>query len=105
MFFFSSRRRHTRLQGDWSSDVCSSDLSAKYCSLAWPDRLAKGSTAIDRIGASVVAGHRQATISSTAAAAAIVHHAVRLFEAGAGLAGGTTVSLAAAIARTSATNR
>src|SRR5256885_15862443 len=27
-FFFSSRRRHTRLQGDWSSDVCSSDLPA-----------------------------------------------------------------------------
>src|SRR5256885_12186050 len=27
VFFFSSRRRHTRLQGDWSSDVCSSDLS------------------------------------------------------------------------------
>src|SRR5256885_4702033 len=27
-FFFSSRRRHTRLQGDWSSDVCSSDLIA-----------------------------------------------------------------------------
>src|SRR6266446_1108612 len=27
-FFFSSRRRHTRLQGDWSSDVCSSDLVA-----------------------------------------------------------------------------
>src|SRR5688500_19073534 len=27
-FFFSSRRRHTRLQGDWSSDVCSSDLDA-----------------------------------------------------------------------------
>ena len=26
--FFSSRRRHTRLQGDWSSDVCSSDLSS-----------------------------------------------------------------------------
>src|SRR5256885_3809062 len=28
-FFFSSRRRHTRLQGDWSSDVCSSDLARK----------------------------------------------------------------------------
>src|SRR5256885_7124065 len=27
VFFFSSRRRHTRLQGDWSSDVCSSDLA------------------------------------------------------------------------------
>src|SRR5574339_143055 len=28
MFFFSSRRRHTRSPGDWSSDVCSSDLNA-----------------------------------------------------------------------------
>src|SRR2546426_1281596 len=28
-FFFSSRRRHTRLQGDWSSDVCSSDLDSE----------------------------------------------------------------------------
>src|SRR5207248_4029177 len=27
-FFFSSRRRHTRSYGDWSSDVCSSDLTA-----------------------------------------------------------------------------
>src|SRR6266850_2767934 len=26
LFFFSSRRRHTILQGDWSSDLCSSDL-------------------------------------------------------------------------------
>src|SRR5207248_8232353 len=26
--FFSSRRRHTRSYGDWSSDVCSSDLDA-----------------------------------------------------------------------------
>src|SRR5256886_5914964 len=27
MFFFSSRRRHTRFDCDWSSDVCSSDLN------------------------------------------------------------------------------
>src|SRR5438105_9394881 len=27
VFFFSSRRRHTRSTRDWSSDVCSSDLS------------------------------------------------------------------------------
>src|SRR5206468_7016046 len=27
-FFFSSRRRHTRSDRDWSSDVCSSDLDA-----------------------------------------------------------------------------
>src|SRR5437764_2517807 len=32
-FFFSSRRRHTRYIGDWSSDVCSSDLA-----LGWHDR-------------------------------------------------------------------
>src|SRR5256886_16671335 len=32
-FFFSSRRRHTRFDCDWSSDVCSSDLSwAAVCS-------------------------------------------------------------------------
>src|SRR5205807_1717448 len=31
-FFFSSRRRHTSLQGDWSSDVCSSDLASRRCS-------------------------------------------------------------------------
>src|SRR4051794_20524542 len=28
-FFFSSRRRHTRWTGDWSSDVCSSDLAER----------------------------------------------------------------------------
>src|SRR6266487_4244389 len=28
LFFFSSRRRHTSWTGDWSSDVCSSDLGA-----------------------------------------------------------------------------
>src|SRR5256885_7961348 len=34
-FFFSSRRRHTRLQGDWSSDVCSSDLRPHIRRLIW----------------------------------------------------------------------
>src|SRR5690606_39542550 len=29
-FFFSSRRRHTRFSRDWSSDVCSSDLSTGF---------------------------------------------------------------------------
>src|SRR5256886_16223149 len=29
-FFFSSRRRHTRFDCDWSSDVCSSDLDAAH---------------------------------------------------------------------------
>src|SRR5260370_31839888 len=30
IFFFSSRRRHTRFKCDWSSDVCSSDLEAVF---------------------------------------------------------------------------
>src|SRR6266566_717483 len=34
LFFFSSRRRHTSLQGDWSSDVCSSDLAGRVPSSA-----------------------------------------------------------------------
>src|SRR5256885_9571996 len=40
VFFFSSRRRHTRLQGDWSSDVCSSDLALYFAPIAGyiPDR-------------------------------------------------------------------
>src|SRR5207237_1699976 len=36
--FFSSRRRHTRFKGDWSSDVCSSDLRAGRCSAKWIER-------------------------------------------------------------------
>src|SRR5438876_6004834 len=34
MFFFSSRRRHTRWTDDWSSDVCSSDLGTEPA-VAW----------------------------------------------------------------------
>src|SRR5438093_8279663 len=33
-FFFSRRRRHTRLVSDWSSDVCSSDLRGEERALA-----------------------------------------------------------------------
>src|SRR5258707_1804987 len=36
IFFFSSRRRHTRYWRDWSSDVCSSDLDAVSADLAAP---------------------------------------------------------------------
>src|SRR5699024_11227273 len=41
VFFFSSRRRHTRSKRDWSSDVCSSDLhcrngSARFSSSGSP---------------------------------------------------------------------
>src|SRR6266567_4246858 len=57
-FFFSSRRRHTRFDCDWSSDVCSSDLlgagrliTMAAGSWAWvvagagiPDRFMPGTT-------------------------------------------------------------
>src|SRR2546430_9260157 len=44
LFFFSSRRRHTRFDCDWSSDVCSSDLGQRQrlslaAALARPSRL------------------------------------------------------------------
>src|ERR1039457_6249717 len=43
LFFFSSRRRHTRLQGDWSSDVCSSDLPFSFLpAMGWPARPGMG---------------------------------------------------------------
>src|ERR1035441_11082438 len=44
VFFFSSRRRHTRCLSDWSSDVCSSDLGVFFHQLPagergiWPGR-------------------------------------------------------------------
>src|SRR5437762_10003158 len=40
LFFFSSRRRHTRYIGDWSSDVCSSDLAGVV--LGFVDNAPKG---------------------------------------------------------------
>src|SRR6266850_6860639 len=46
-FFFSSRRRHTRLQGDWSSDVCSSDLRPSR-EVPGPARLRLGDAAAVR---------------------------------------------------------
>src|SRR5256885_3490130 len=47
-FFFSSRRRHTRLQGDWSSDVCSSDL---VINLIPPQRAGTIAVQADLVGA------------------------------------------------------
>src|SRR2546421_8338600 len=38
-FFFSSRRRHTRSDRDWSSDVCSSDLAAPVAAQLEPREL------------------------------------------------------------------
>src|SRR5689334_24686506 len=64
-FFFSSRRRHTRWNCDWSSDVCSSDLVDQQRALekqlrSLKDKLASGqgtdlaSAAVDVNGIKVV---------------------------------------------------
>src|SRR6266566_9025859 len=58
-FFFSSRRRHTRLQGDWSSDVCSSDLDgADGCEC---QQAAVVTSATLQCNGAAVAGDRKST--------------------------------------------
>src|SRR5215210_5954548 len=52
-FFFSSRRRHTRYIGDWSSDVCSSDLFAGspvncMSTIGWPVWVSKSARVPER---------------------------------------------------------
>src|SRR5437899_864396 len=42
LFFFSSRRRHTRCLSDWSSDVCSSDLDGRTVYLVQSARAVRG---------------------------------------------------------------
>src|SRR6266446_3528635 len=58
--FFSSRRRHTRLQGDWSSDVCSSDLGIKFRHLAAEYRAASNDRVFHARHAGVDAEFRRA---------------------------------------------
>src|SRR6266481_8761943 len=53
VFFFSSRRRHTRWNCDWSSDVCSSDLLAA-CTLGLGASLRAVLEAMTRSGKQIV---------------------------------------------------
>src|SRR3712207_7894860 len=55
MYFFSSRRRHTRYWRDWSSDVCSSDL------IALEENLKKANLTKEDIGFTVVTGYGRFT--------------------------------------------
>src|SRR5215203_1924790 len=47
LFFFSSRRRHTRYWRDWSSDVCSSDLGQEPLLPSIPSRVIGRDDALD----------------------------------------------------------
>src|SRR5256886_4957133 len=61
IFFFSSRRRHTRFDCDWSSDVCSSDLLIKAnfpCRIAFRVSAKVDSrTILDQNGAETMLGN------------------------------------------------
>src|SRR5256885_6231200 len=72
MFFFSSRRRHTRLQGDWSSDVCSSDL---FVHMIWGGGVLQKWGVLDFAGGIVV--HN---IAGIAALAAVLYVGPRRFK-------------------------
>src|SRR6266850_323320 len=65
IFFFSSRRRHTRLQGDWSSDVCSSDLRPLRMLLA------------DSVPASFDVDHRRSPLTVAPQGAGEIAYAAR----------------------------
>src|SRR5262249_59582779 len=56
VFFFSSRRRHTRLVSDWSSDVCSSDLPMLRGIWRRPARRARSRTSAAQLGCSKFIG-------------------------------------------------
>src|SRR5262249_60043245 len=67
-FFFSRRRRHTRLVSDWSSDVCSSDLgaanSAKLLLLSANDKHPNGlANASDQVGRNYMFHASQAVLA------------------------------------------
>src|SRR3712207_762538 len=64
MFFFSSRRRHTRYWRDWSSDVCSSDLVGSLFK-SYGIQVFRGSGRLaERGGAVVVSGQTEETINA-----------------------------------------
>src|SRR5882762_7576336 len=62
LFFFSSRRRHTRFKCDWSSDVCSSDLLVVALAAGLPvaqivGTAQKSSTSLLETGFGGILGH------------------------------------------------
>src|SRR5699024_6300133 len=74
IFFFSSRRRHTRSKRDWSSDVCSSDLTLGpallFCPADRPDRFGKAAERAD----GVVLDLEDAVANKDSARQALVAH-------------------------------
>src|SRR5256886_11072657 len=70
IFFFSSRRRHTRFDCDWSSDVCSSDLG--WLSLVYAGRFPAKVRKLVMAGAPVDIAARQSRLSAMAEATPLI---------------------------------
>src|SRR5437899_9609903 len=64
LFFFSSRRRHTRCLSDWSSDVCSSDLYIEVEILDEGERLSRHGGWADVGNLRVAAPYRRQGVGS-----------------------------------------
>src|SRR5206468_9660516 len=71
IFFFSSRRRHTRSDRDWSSDVCSSDLDLRRVGVEDPvvvglavrrERLSYGRVELVAIGTQPALHHAEPAV-------------------------------------------
>src|SRR3712207_4062884 len=55
-FFFSSRRRHTRYWRDWSSDVCSSDLTQAHLAAHAGEQRVRAFTLVFNVGPAIAFG-------------------------------------------------
>src|SRR6266581_860812 len=66
-FFFSSRRRHTRWTGDWSSDVCSSDLAGLAADRRVDHREQRGGELDVRDAAEIRGRHESGDVTHDAA--------------------------------------
>src|SRR5437879_3806925 len=87
LFFFSSRRRHTRYIGDWSSDVCSSDLAVIGAAIRSERGVSLNPPLAGRVSAVILT---EPALSGSAAAQGVRRAALRWWQpvAGAAMAAG-----------------
>src|SRR6266487_5158856 len=79
-FFFSSRRRHTRWTGDWSSDVCSSDLEEAAALAMTAASELRGTHQVDAGRSYVLLGEIFAGIGDEERAQELLELAIELLE-------------------------
>src|SRR2546422_8076544 len=85
VFFFSSRRRHTRCSRDWSSDVCSSDLNEIRSRLGYLVEAGLGYLTLDRPTRSLSGGETERVNLTTCLGTRLVNTLFVLDEPSVGL--------------------